>query len=199
MLLFIAFVFAVFIPPDDNYLTFLSPSLPTEPPFFPLKVPLLDFINCQSGPGPSGDEEEDERGDLSTHGVVHSTYYDQLVAEAVTRAGWNFKRGSQLFENYGQPNHIYFMYHGFTLSGGMTAPPLGEGERGEEAASLEVDTYLPSSELQPAGVWRKSGSSNGHSTENQWSANGRCRGCSRRLRPPNPRRTLDVARSRCEF
>ncbi len=23
--------------------------------------------------------------------------------------------GEQLFENYGQPNHIYFMYHGFVL------------------------------------------------------------------------------------
>jgi hypothetical protein len=23
--------------------------------------------------------------------------------------------GDQLFENYGQPNHIYFLYHGFSL------------------------------------------------------------------------------------
>ena len=26
-----------------------------------------------------------------------------------------FKAGEQLFENYGQPNHIYFTYHGFLL------------------------------------------------------------------------------------
>jgi hypothetical protein len=24
-------------------------------------------------------------------------------------------KDEQLFENYGQPNHIYFMYHGFSL------------------------------------------------------------------------------------
>ena len=29
--------------------------------------------------------------------------------------GWNFNKGEQLFENYGQPNHIYFTYHGFSL------------------------------------------------------------------------------------
>ena len=26
------------------------------------------------------------------------------------------KQGEQLFENYGQPNHIYYLYHGFMLS-----------------------------------------------------------------------------------
>jgi hypothetical protein len=34
---------------------------------------------------------------------------------AVTKAPWAFKSGEQLFENYGQPNHIYFSYHGFVL------------------------------------------------------------------------------------
>ena len=29
--------------------------------------------------------------------------------------GDSYVRGEQLFENYGQPNHIYFMYHGFVL------------------------------------------------------------------------------------
>ena len=28
---------------------------------------------------------------------------------------WDFKRGEQVFENYGQPNHLYFAYHGFSL------------------------------------------------------------------------------------
>ncbi len=29
---------------------------------------------------------------------------------------WNFREGEQIYENYGQPNHIYFQYHGFTLT-----------------------------------------------------------------------------------
>lgn len=32
---------------------------------------------------------------------------------AITRAGWHVHAGHQLWENYGQPNHIYFEYHGF--------------------------------------------------------------------------------------
>jgi hypothetical protein len=31
--------------------------------------------------------------------------------------GANFKFGQQVFENYGQPNHIYFLYHGFSIQG----------------------------------------------------------------------------------
>jgi len=30
--------------------------------------------------------------------------------------GWHFDTGDQVFENYGQPNHIYYLYHGFTLA-----------------------------------------------------------------------------------
>jgi hypothetical protein len=30
--------------------------------------------------------------------------------------GDNFEVDEQVFENYGQPNHIYFLYHGFVLS-----------------------------------------------------------------------------------
>ena len=33
----------------------------------------------------------------------------------ICNVGWNFNKGEQLFENYGQPNHIYFTYHGFSL------------------------------------------------------------------------------------
>lgn len=29
--------------------------------------------------------------------------------------GWSFEMDEQVFEQYGQPNHIYFMYHGFIL------------------------------------------------------------------------------------
>ena len=32
---------------------------------------------------------------------------------AETRSSWSFRRGEQVLENYGQPNSIYFKYHGF--------------------------------------------------------------------------------------
>lgn len=63
-------------------------------------VPLLDTINCKQGP--SGAK-------------VHSTKLDSRGKFAETRAAWAFKAGEQVFENYGQPNHIYFLYHGFVL------------------------------------------------------------------------------------
>jgi len=66
-------------------------------------VPMLDFINCIEGP--------------SNPSRVHSTVLDDSGRFAVTKAGWDFKAGTQLFENYGQPNLIYFQYHGFSLTG----------------------------------------------------------------------------------
>ena len=63
-------------------------------------VPMLDFVNCVEGPDASR---------------VHSTDTDTSEKFAVTAASWAFAEGEQLFENYGQPNYIYFMYHGFAL------------------------------------------------------------------------------------
>ncbi|GMH80612.1 hypothetical protein TL16_g08620 [Triparma laevis f. inornata] len=63
-------------------------------------VPLLDLINCQEGPAGS---------------TVHATNLDSGGKNAVTLAPWSFKEGEQVFENYGQPNHIYFLFHGFVL------------------------------------------------------------------------------------
>ena len=63
-------------------------------------VPLLDLINCQQLPKGS---------------TVHATSLDRDEKNAVTLAPWNFKEGEQVFENYGQPSHIYFIYHGFVL------------------------------------------------------------------------------------
>jgi hypothetical protein len=64
-------------------------------------VPMLDLVNCAQGPDPAR---------------VHSTWLDaETKSYAVTKGAWNFKRGEQLFEPYGQPNHIYFAYHGFML------------------------------------------------------------------------------------
>lgn len=62
-------------------------------------VPMLDFINCQ------------EATDVN---AVHSTALDEH-GFAVTQAGDDYHQGDQVFENYGQPNHIYFLYHGFVL------------------------------------------------------------------------------------
>lgn len=64
-------------------------------------VPLLDMINCKEGPDGSR---------------VHSTKLDAAGVNAVTRAPWSFGEGEQVFENYGQPNHIYMQYHGFVLT-----------------------------------------------------------------------------------
>lgn len=44
-----------------------------------------------------------------------STYLPTQGENAITHAPWAFKKGDQVFENYGQPNHIYFQYHGFSL------------------------------------------------------------------------------------
>ncbi|CAN0196445.1 unnamed protein product, partial [Discosporangium mesarthrocarpum] len=69
-------------------------------------VPMLDLVNCGQGP-------------LETR--VHSTTTDFRGA-AITHAAWAFKKGqqartlSQVLEDYGQPNHIYFLYHGFSLA-----------------------------------------------------------------------------------
>jgi hypothetical protein len=63
-------------------------------------VPMLDFINCAEGPEPS---------------KVHSTALDESGRNAVTFSSWAFSAGEQVFENYGQPNSIYFTYHGFSL------------------------------------------------------------------------------------
>ena len=63
-------------------------------------MPMLDLINCMEGPDPSR---------------VHSTRLDTTGKFAITKAAWSFKKGEQLFEPYGQPNHIYFSYHGFVL------------------------------------------------------------------------------------
>jgi hypothetical protein len=80
-------------------------------------VPMLDFINCKEGPDPR---------------KVHSTIMDSQgsMKVAVTKAGWNFKKNEQLYENYGQANHIYFTHHGFSL---------GQGENSHDCVHFEVN------------------------------------------------------------
>jgi hypothetical protein len=50
------------------------------------------MINCQEGPNPKR---------------LHRTDMDDANENAETKAPWAFKKGEQVFENYGQPNHIY--------------------------------------------------------------------------------------------
>merc|ERR1712146_711638 len=61
-------------------------------------VPLLDMVNHIEGPEGS-----------RLHETVDEDGY------ATTRAAWRFDRGEQLFEDYGQPNSIYFRFHGFVV------------------------------------------------------------------------------------
>ena len=63
-------------------------------------VPLLDLINCK---------------ELTDKNAIHKTELDDSMANAITRSPDDFQENEQVFENYGQPNHIYFMYHGFVL------------------------------------------------------------------------------------
>ncbi len=66
-------------------------------------VPLLDFVNCM--------EQHNQSGDVT---AAHKTFFDDSN-HAITKASRAYKMGEQIFENYGQPNHIYFTYHGFML------------------------------------------------------------------------------------
>lgn len=61
-------------------------------------VPLLDLVNCL---------------DSNSYVEAHRTSLDGHYA--VTNATSYYRRGEQVFENYAQPNYIYFMHHGFVL------------------------------------------------------------------------------------
>jgi hypothetical protein len=78
-------------------------------------VPLLDFVNCRTA-GMSR---------------AHTTQAD-VDGAAITHAAARFERGAEVFEDYAQPNHIYFLYHGFMLPDNRhdcVLLPSGEGER----------------------------------------------------------------------
>jgi len=49
---------------------------------------------------------------LHHHHHHHSSSSRSTTPSLIARS---YKKGEQLFENYGQPNHIYFTYHGFIL------------------------------------------------------------------------------------
>jgi len=51
--------------------------------------------------------------ELPAAAPVHRTAVDAGIA--VTRAAASFAAGEQVLEDYGQPNHVLFLYHGFVL------------------------------------------------------------------------------------
>lgn len=63
-------------------------------------APLLDMVNCKAGGS-----------------RPHKTFVNVTRGTAVTHVASSYKAGEQVFEDYGQPNHIYFLYHGFSLDG----------------------------------------------------------------------------------
>lgn len=64
-------------------------------------VPMLDLVNAAS------------TDELPADAPVHRTHL--VGGAAVTRAATHFEAGDQVVEDYGQPNHILFLYHGFVL------------------------------------------------------------------------------------
>eukprot|EP00750_Incisomonas_marina_P004003 INCI13432.4.p1 GENE.INCI13432.4~~INCI13432.4.p1 ORF type:complete len:841 (-),score=130.41 INCI13432.4:2707-5055(-) len=65
-------------------------------------VPLLDLINCRPRRQPSAESYETEM--------------DAAGKNAVAVASEPFAAGEDFFEDYRQPNYVYFLYHGFVLS-----------------------------------------------------------------------------------
>lgn len=66
-------------------------------------VPALDLVNAANS------------DELPAYAPVHRTVLTDSHL-AVTRAATIFHRDDQVLEDYGQPNHVLFLYHGFVLS-----------------------------------------------------------------------------------
>jgi hypothetical protein len=65
-------------------------------------VPLLDLVNCAEVVG-------------STRSIIAPHVTQKDGDNVITRATSTYKQGDQIFENYSQPNYIYFIFHGFIL------------------------------------------------------------------------------------
>jgi hypothetical protein len=63
-------------------------------------VPLLDAVNGMEGPDPKR---------------LHTSTRDLNYDAVVTRSPWGFKKGEQVFENYGSDNYVNFFSHGFSI------------------------------------------------------------------------------------
>ena len=81
-------------------------------------VPLLDLINCLEGPDPNRVHATklssiDGSSKREKGGAPGSRSRESEFAE--TKADRNYDPGVQVWENYGQPNWVYFAFHGFSL------------------------------------------------------------------------------------
>eukprot|EP00633_Aureoumbra_lagunensis_P004459 CAMPEP_0197320818 /NCGR_PEP_ID=MMETSP0891-20130614/61797_1 /TAXON_ID=44058 ORGANISM="Aureoumbra lagunensis, Strain CCMP1510" /NCGR_SAMPLE_ID=MMETSP0891 /ASSEMBLY_ACC=CAM_ASM_000534 /LENGTH=784 /DNA_ID=CAMNT_0042812375 /DNA_START=596 /DNA_END=2950 /DNA_ORIENTATION=- len=66
-------------------------------------VPMLDLVNAAA------------TDEMPANAPVHRTTLDEQATNAITYAATSFASGEQLLEDYGQPNHVLFLYHGFIL------------------------------------------------------------------------------------
>lgn len=94
-------------------------------------MPLLDLVNCRQGPEGAPVHATREVED-SPKGPGHR---GRRWAETLSPAG--VLAGEQVFEDYGQPNHVYFMYHGFSLGTGGEGE--GQGGNRHDCARVDVD------------------------------------------------------------
>ncbi|OQR95723.1 hypothetical protein THRCLA_07626 [Thraustotheca clavata] len=110
-------------------------------------VPILDMVNCKAS------------------GEVHATRLEGALA--VTRAKDYVQAGTQLFENYGQPNWIYLLHHGFVLENNphdcfnlvfdiqKLDKHVISGLRGPLEYCLDLNQEIPSSVLEIASLFIK--------------------------------------------
>lgn len=107
-------------------------------------VPLLDVINYR------------ELAPNKTH-TAHQT---QVAGDggrfADTRASWAFAAGDEVVENYGQPNYIYLLYHGFVLEHNShdcahLRIDFAASFRGEKANDAALRRRV-AAQLEPMGV-----------------------------------------------
>ena len=87
-------------------------------------VPLLDLINCIEGPDPnrvhattltSFDENSSSFSKKEKRGGENARSKSRESEFAETKADRDYTPGVQVWENYGQPNWVYFAFHGFSL------------------------------------------------------------------------------------
>ena len=84
-------------------------------------VPMLDLINCSSVSNFFTFEYKSDKLTVYLHfpikkpSTIHRTERG-TGGHIETKAAIDFGEGDQILENYGQPNYIYMLYHGFTLN-----------------------------------------------------------------------------------
>lgn len=99
--------------------------------------PLLDLVNCAEILNAKGHIARSRQVDVDGTGYAR------------TQASASFKRGDEVFENYFQPNHEYFIEHGFSLKDNsqdcVLIDTIGGLERSSETMHrMNKNTHSPS-------------------------------------------------------